>query len=55
MELVIPPLLPDFLRSEFSYILGFLGEGDEFSNRVWNGRSVRKVEFIDEGSQLRRS
>ncbi len=48
VELVILPLLPDFLKSEFCYILGFLGEGDEFSNRIWDGKRVRKVEFIDE-------
>ena len=49
VERVILPLLPDFLREEFAYILGFLGEEDahEFSNRVLEEGRVRILEKID--------
>ncbi|WP_457600197.1 HD domain-containing protein [Hydrogenivirga sp.] len=46
VERVILPLLPDFLREEFSYILGFAGSGNEFSNRVISGGKVMEVEEI---------
>ncbi len=47
VERVILPLLPEFLRDEFCYMLGFLG-GDEFSNRVLDDGVVREVEGITE-------
>jgi putative hydrolase of HD superfamily len=46
IERVILPLLPEFLREEFSYILGFTEEGDEFSNRIIEGGKAKKVESI---------
>ncbi len=48
VETVIIPLLPDFLKEEFMFLLGFLGEGDEFSNRVLHEGKMREVETIDE-------
>ncbi len=48
VENVILPLLPDFLKEEFMFILGFLGEGDEFSNRIWTHGEVKSLETIDE-------
>ncbi|RLJ71565.1 putative hydrolase of HD superfamily [Hydrogenivirga caldilitoris] len=48
VERVILPLLPEFLREEFSYILGFLDKGDEFSNRIIDKGVVREVSSITE-------
>ncbi len=48
VEKTILPLLPDFLKEEFSYMLGFTEnkEVDEFSNRIRKGNKVKKLEFI---------
>ncbi len=45
---LILPLLPDFLRDEFAYILGFSEglEGDEFACRVMVNGEVKKLEEI---------
>ena len=48
VERVILPLLPEFLREEFAYILGFAGDGNEFSNRVFEGGAVKEVREIEE-------
>ena len=44
-ESVILPLLPDFMKEEFSYILGFVQneEVDEFTDRIREGGEVRPM------------
>ncbi len=48
VERIILPLLPDFLREEFAYILGFADqELDEFTDRIREKGRAKRVERMD--------
>ncbi len=52
-ERVILPLLPDPLKEEFLYILGFLDTEDEFSNRIQDQSHIREVQSLREWNEDR--